>query len=377
MMIDKNDPFLLGNRSTPLEPLINGLEMIAASLTHIMDGHSLRLCDILESCPNLVSLSAGAVDAGIPLSTCYPKMTHLAIYNVSDTTLDYDTTVDVVSLFPSLLSFEIMPMPESSILTILHKPCPYLQRLYFGESGYPSDRIDTPHPDRKGIIRARLYGFHDIYIQDLLIQFLHIHRHSLETFECDGDILQDYNARWEISNGRLLQQNGDPTQSDTLLIRLNSIRFSNLCSSHCGPFMEWIISSAPNLKAIRLTEPRLQPAITNAMTTKSSHLSKLEIDQPWGRDYGVLEYQCKGIVAFLDYHIAMRDQSTLKEITIRAGMTLSTELRWLRLIPKLKGLKKLEILSPHILKDCVPLMEAIGQGCPVLESNYWWLLFQD
>ncbi|CDH54808.1 predicted protein [Lichtheimia corymbifera JMRC:FSU:9682] len=119
---------IMCNHSTCLRPVMSGLQMIAASLTHlyILDGYCLELRDILESCPNLVSLSMDEVNADAPLPPAahYPKLTHLAIHNVSDPPLDVDTVEDILSRLPSSLSFEITPMPDSSLLPILHEHCP-------------------------------------------------------------------------------------------------------------------------------------------------------------------------------------------------------------------------------------------------------------
>ncbi|CDH54819.1 predicted protein [Lichtheimia corymbifera JMRC:FSU:9682] len=348
------------------DPILSGLQIVAASLTHlyIMDGSCLRLSDIMESCPNLVSLTTDEMNVGVPLSTCYPKMKHLSIHKLTRTPLDYDTLVYLLSRFPSLLSLDITPRPDCRLLTILHEHCPCLQRLYFGSRSFPASNIEV-HPDRRGVTLARLHGYRQHYMQDHVIQFLLTHQNSLETLECDGKIIKHGDAIWKLSDGgRLLQLNGngDPTQSFT---RLANLRFSEGCSLSCGPFITWIVKNAPNLKAISLIEPVLQPAIADVLI-KSPHLSKLEITRLW-EDDDLFSGDFEGIFDFFLYHISMGAQSTLQEIILHAGMRLYSELEWIHLISKLKCLKNLELLAHFIPMDCIPLLEAIGQGCPALE----------
>lgn len=136
--------------------------MIAHSLTHlvIFDGCSIPLQDVFESCPSLVSLSTfgeGHVFRSSSPSTRYPKMAHLAIHNVLGPRFTYDTMVDILKLFPSLMSLKITPTPDSSVLTILHEYCPSLQILNFSNEGAIPERNDV-HPNRSGITYARLHG---------------------------------------------------------------------------------------------------------------------------------------------------------------------------------------------------------------------------
>lgn len=351
--------------------------MIAASLTHlyILYGYCLELRDILESCPNLVSLSMDEVnaDAHLPPAAHYPKLTHLAIHNVSDPPLDVDTVEDILSRLPSLLSFEITPMPDSSLLPILHEHCPYLQRVYFGDRSFRADKIAV-HPNHKGITQARLHCFKDYYLQDDMIQFFLTHRKSLETIDCDGDIIRHYDAIWDLSDGQILQIGDDrrgnippagidPIQPDTSLIRLASIRFAEFCSSSCNPLISWILLNAPNLKTISIKESLFRPELAKVMT-KSKQLSKLEITRPWEDDYIFGEDDQEGIVEFLQYHIAMGDQSTLQEIVIRTGMSLTIAAKSISLIAKLACLKNLELFAHFFPKECASALA----GCSTLES---------
>lgn len=358
--------FILGNATSPRLPLLHGLQMISDSLTHLeIWCPGIQLRDILESCPNLSSLTTSDADVVMPLSSSirFSKMTHLTVHQISRTNLRYENMVDVLSRFPSLLSFEITPMPDSSLLTALHKHCPYLQALCYGvRSMHTVDNIDV-HSNQKGIRLAHL----GTCMQDDMIQFLHLHQHSLETIYF-GSIVQSDKFLWRLWNGKVIRDRDpvapldpedDPVQSETTFRRLTSIAFWSVDPSSSEAFHTWLISNAPNLKAIFCNESHLQPSVASALT-KLKHLSRLTI-------IGAGENRDdQGIRQLLGYHIAMGNQSTLEEMAITPGMRTS-DARWLSLISRMKCLKRLDFFG-DIPKECISTLAAIGQGCPALEE---------
>lgn len=363
--------FILGINVTPPRPLLKGLHLVADSLTHleIWCRGCIRLRDILETCPNLSSLIAEEAKVTMPSlssSTIYPKMTHLKLVDLPAKPIKYRNMINILSHFPSLLSLEIMPMPGSNILPILHKYCPHLQVLFYGDEHINFMTSIDVQPNQKGITFARLTGNED-YMQDDLVRFLHLHQHSLETFHC-GYVAKNDSPLWELSNGRTLS-NGhhlaslppeeNPARSETLFKRLSNIEVLADAALVSETFFVWLISNAPNLKDITCVDSHLQPCITKVMA-KLKHLSKLKIFHTEGnRDF-------QGIIELLKYHAAMRNQSTLKELVIILDQKMS-EATWLPLISKLACLKRLK-LEGGIPKECIPTMAEIGQGCPALEE---------
>ncbi|KAJ8652404.1 hypothetical protein O0I10_011984 [Lichtheimia ornata] len=369
----------------PHRALIKGLQLIGDSLTHlVIEGSPIDvgLHGILESCPNLVSLDVERVEAAMssPVSSRYPKITHLALDDLPDGPPSQDDVIDILSRLPSLLSFQITPMPGSGVLTILHEHCPYLQKLDYG---YPNDasfkyhlqKIEL-HPNRKGITSAHL-GYEGFdYVQDDLIQFLHLHRHTLETIQFGCRSIDSSNCRWRLQNGHVVSQarhhrrylptsllpENDPTQTKTIFTRLVNVDFS-LCdpSSSCG-FMLWLISNGPNLKAIHLTESHFLPDVSNAII-KMSNLSKLEIT----KIAGTAEFY-DPIISFMQHHVAMEDRSTLKGIILHIDDGAMHAVTWLNLISRMKHLKDLKLLTGTIPEISLPALEKIGQGCSSLES---------
>lgn len=292
-------PFLssLGDCTTLRVPLLNGLQMISGSLTHVEvvgREHGLHIGDILESCSNLVSLITEDVDivmSALPFLP-YPKIKHLALHDVPEFGTDFDEMYDLLRRFPSLLSFEITPMPESVLLTTLHEHCPYLQVLYYGvRHYYCSDNfIDVHPPHRKGITFARLEGGYveNTFIQDDLIHFLYLHRDSLEEIVFNGDI-EDHgvDAFWKLQSGRVVQQReysiplspeSDPAGTEASFVQLSRINISDTEPSSSLDIIAWLISDAPNLKDITIDESSFQPGVANAMINLKQ-LSKLEINQ--------------------------------------------------------------------------------------------------
>ncbi|KAJ8652704.1 hypothetical protein O0I10_011649 [Lichtheimia ornata] len=366
---------LSGDDTSPRVPLINGLRLIADTLTHleIQLYPDIQLRDVLETCPNLVSLDAKDVDFVMPSSPSlrYPKITHLAIHEMSERARSYVNMIDLLSRFPSLLSFVITPMPGSGLLTVLHKYFPYLQVLYFGERVYGEDNIDVRPNGRKGIVSAYLGGFEaniNTYRHDDLVQFLHLNRNTLEELEFEGDI-DDGNSFWKLENGKVIQQrdnqhsplrsgDDDPTQTGTSFMKLGRIDFSGAEPDVCGSLITWLISNAPNLKATSLNQSYIQSNVANSMI-QLKHLSKLEIHRtPTVDDF-------EGIIQFFQHHIEMGDQSALEEIVT---YKISPGIAWMPLIPRLKRLKKLKFLVNAIHDNCIPLMDEMAQGCPALEK---------
>ncbi|CDH54797.1 predicted protein [Lichtheimia corymbifera JMRC:FSU:9682] len=366
-----------GIEDTLRRPLMKGLQMVSDSLTRLTIAQCphIQLRDLLESCPNLVSLVAFDVELVMPSlpSSRFPKLWHLSLYDIQETALTYDFMDDVLSRFPSLLSLEITPMPESSVLTLLHQHCPYLQELYFGCHSDDIHEFDV-HPNRKGVMSAHLAfdGMH-YYVQDDLIQFLHQHRHSLETIGFGCFNIDDNHCRWRLVDGHLVQahDNGDvphllpendPTQTKTVFTRLVDVDFSNSNPPSAHGFMTWLISNAPNLKAIRLPESHFLSDVSNAMI-KMSSLSKLEITKITGS----AEF-FNAIISFMRHHIATEDSSTLEEMTLHMDKEDMHEVIWLVLISRMKRLKDLKLLAGNISEHALPVLADIGHNCPSLES---------
>ncbi|KAJ8652403.1 hypothetical protein O0I10_011983 [Lichtheimia ornata] len=363
--------------ATPRRPLMNGLQMVADSLTHldIKGCPYIQLRDLVEPCPNLVSLIAADVELVMPSlpSSRFPNMSHLSLYEIEETDLTYNNMNDVLSRFPSLLSLEITPEPESRVLTLLHEHCPYLQDFF---CCYRSDDIHNYNydvrPNRKGITSAHLGGE---YVQDDLIQFLHLHRHTLETIVFGCCNIDDNNCYWKLENGHVLQAHGhrrdmptsllpenDPTQTKTTFTRLVNVSFSDEDPTPSPCFMSWLLSNAPNLKTIDLNEPFFLPVVSNALINMR-HLSKLEITMVAGTE----EFY-DPIISFMKHHIAMEDRSTLEEMILQIDSRSMYTIGWLGLVSQMKRLKHLKLVANVIPKYSLRLLENIGRDCPSLES---------
>lgn len=361
----------IGAFSIPHRPLLNGLRMIADSLTHlVIDGYpcDIKLRDVLESCPNLILLTTEEVAAVLPSDACYPKIMHLALHSISDTAPSHDHMDDLLSRFPSLVSFQITPMPESSVLALLPKHCPHLQILYFGSLEFDSSKLIT-HPGRKGITMAEISG-EDMYHQDDLIRFLHVHQNSLERIVIDAEV-DVKNRAWKLQHEQVIPEDeedallcseNDPTQSETSFPQLVDMVVSDPVPSKSQALITRIISNAPNLKSISLPHSHLEePHIADAMIDLK-HLSKLRVTRSKSRNFVI-----GGVAKFLTSHITRGLLSTLEELTLHANQAM-LEVSWIPLVSNLHCLKNLELVSPDISREWFFILKQIGQGCRSLES---------
>lgn len=370
---------LLGNYNTPPYPFLKGLEVISGSLTHLtLSGcFFIELRDILQSCPNLVSLKADGIDPTMPSSPSirFPNITHLSLGDATKLDITNEEIADILSRFPSLLWLEILFVNDSIVLAILDEFCPYLKVLYYRcLSADFHQATEYILPKEKGITTAHLRRSANCFPDDL-IKFMFLNRHSLEELYIDGEIMMDDHALWEISNGRLEQRRVlnpldlDPRQSGPLFTRLVDLCFVESATTFDVPFAQWILLNAPNVKSIELDEAFIQPEVSNAMIPLK-HLSKLEINFVSGTSDSVNI----GIKQFLNHHIALGDDSTLEHIIVNMGRCMS-RVKWIRLLARFKGLKKLELNVSTMTPTCRSIFEDIGYGCPALEEL--WLTVDD
>lgn len=368
--------FPLGRGTTLRDPLVESLKLIGQSLTDLTVLHcpGIRLCDILETCPNLVSLKTSSVDIVMPLSpsSLYPKMEHLVLDDIPDSARTYDSMVDVISEFPSLLSLGVSPTPYSFPLISVHEYCPYLQVMFCETM---RDDVDTRNlrPDRKGITSAYL-GSGGFYLQDDLIDYLLQNRNTIQVFEFGAELEDGHDPIWNISSGRLMrrqQQSSqlDPSPSEILFPHLIQLDFRNLSTQQSMPLLKWIVLNAPNLKVIQLDDIQFTPDITDALI-KMKHLSKIQLDFKNYVFYGVdMPDSYTGVTQFFEHHIAMGDQSTLQHLGILFDDLHISQFEWLSMLSRLRRLKNLELSTTMAMTGhCKQVMAEIFQGCPALET---------
>lgn len=369
---------LLGSYNTRPYPFLKGLEVISGSLTHLTISACffVDLSDILQSCPNLVSLKADGIDPVMPSSPSerFPNITHLSLKDASKPYFTNEEIVDILSRFPSLIWLELVFVNDSIVLPLLYELCPYLKILYYGCLGDFDHAADYIFPEGKGITMAHLRRSENFY-QDDLIKFLFLYRHSLEELYIDGTIMMDDHALWKISNGRLEPRRNlqplelDPRQSEPLFKELLDFCFMKFATPFDISFVQWSLLNVPNLDSVELDEAFFQPDISIAMM-RLRHLSKLEINFAVGASGNVNT----SIKQFLEHHIALRDDSRLKHIIVNTGRCMS-KVDWIPLLARFKGLKKLELNVGTMTRTCSSILEDIGYGCPVLDEL--WLTTDD
>ncbi|KAJ8652714.1 hypothetical protein O0I10_011659 [Lichtheimia ornata] len=365
--------------STPRLPLIHGLQIIADSLTHlaVYQCPGLELGDLLQTCPNLVSLKTMRVDAIRPLSSSYPKIKLLELDERLDQTHTHDHMVDVLSRFPSLRMLKISPMPATTILPILHKHCPYLQAVSLGCRSPDFDvTAANGHLNRKGITSA--YLGHAKFYQDDVTEFLYQQRDSLEILEFHGK-LEVNNARWKISADGRVQPHStslrieNDLSSPVSFTRLVDLRFTDIAPYiQDVPMLQWIVWNAPSLNAIDIPLSYFQPDIAKAMI-KLNHLKRVQIvDNDINSE--ILDDNDDGLQQFFDYHVAMGDRSTLEHVVVQMDFLDAAKQTWLSLLSRLRCLKILEIGGDRsvtyctIDDNCIPIIKRIRRDCHALEK---------
>lgn len=366
---------MLGTPKTPPLPFIRGLRLIGDSLTHldISKGPGLQLCDIMEACPNLLFLKADNVNAIMPLpsSSSYSLLQYLSLDRQRQQTLEHEDMVDFLRRFPSLRTLQISPMPNTTVLPILHKHCPYLHEISLG---HPSPNLGVlsanDHSNRKGIRSAYLGGERS-YCRDSLIEFLYAQRDSLETFNFYGEHKIE-NASWKLSaDGRI---ENDPL-SPFSLTRLVHLEFKEFDPYQNMSMMKWIVLNAPNLNAIEIFNVHFTRDIAKTLI-KSQHLRKVQVDHNFEKamEDSFIDNSDRGIHQFFEDHAALGDRSTLEHMAVEMALMDEFEHRWVDLLSRLPCLKVLELHHPYSHADYAmanrfkAVVERICRKCPALEK---------
>ncbi|KAJ8657634.1 hypothetical protein O0I10_006700 [Lichtheimia ornata] len=347
------------------ESQLRGLAMVADTLTHLDIGYnsSLRLCDIMRTCPNLTFLKFQDVNAFMPpppSSSKYPRLTHLRLHSWSSESIEKNNIARILSLFPNLVSFEIWPMPEdSSILPLLSQQCPHLRTISYGremETGFDIPRVDVKE---KGITFAGM-GEGETLDQDELIKFLFQHHKSLKVLDMSLDIAAYGHSAWDFMDGKLVAVKHDNLVVPLSLPNLHTVRVA-VEEYSAVPCLQWVLENAPLLETVSVPESILIRDTVRGLK-QLKHLTTLDIIEASGLvDDGV-------IGPLLQHHAALGDKSMLKHIEIDFVTAQISNIAWLPLVCDLKYLKKLDLSANYFTADWRPFLSNLGKGCPALEE---------
>lgn len=314
--------------------------------------HRYRLCDILDACANLTSISMLCNDTDLSsLSTMhYPKVIKLDL-RATQFKFNKHRIAPLRKLFPHLRSLRLRPSPGSDIFPAIQQYCPWLQQLF-------ADCVclhlpDLPKDQGKGIrVLCVAQGIgHAKFNEGDLLRFMIQHSGTLETFITGSEGL-DY-----ITN-RLLD---DQQATTTTFNRLLRIRVPYLLrTNNLNPFLIWMIQHAPNLESIDTVWSSGQQPVVQALL-KHRRFKHIGFRSPSMTP--VCEKQ------FITHHLSLGDRSNLQKMTIHVEGGFGSD-AWLYMVPRLTQLKALELQFDRSsrLVDAIPFMFKLAETCIGLEQ---------
>lgn len=326
------------------------LESVSCTLTHFELKSSLSqtrplpivLHDLLDTCPKLVSLVVRGIKAEMSCTNQYPEMKHLSLFRLPTESITYDAMQQVFSRFPSLVTLDVGPMPDSRILPVVRDYCPLIQQLSFGSSS-GMDKTTFSY-DGKGLQQLAI-GFapQSMCRQEDVVSMLLQHKHSLQSFRLAGNISTD--------NHEILEH--------TPFMQLEELDF-RYASNSCIDILLWMMHEAPNLRHIQLWHGANENQHILNVMTQLKHLRQVCIQ--------MINMRRPVLPEFIQHHVNLGSKSSLESVRIvcngEPGDSSS-------LIPitRLQRLRYLEIFSHGTIhRSYKLLMSHIAKQSPSLEE---------
>lgn len=341
--------------------LMNVLGSIGSRLTHLkittyttIPGTPLvALRDLLEGCPNLVSLDAPRIQHQSPslLSRQYHKLIHLRSYYWSTESLAYDNMVNVLTHLPSLVSLDVGPIPDMKVLPMIHQYSPNLKLLAYG--GY--DSYDMVYDDQQqGLEKFCIGQLDNVYNSDDLIATLVQHSGSLKVLQLAGAI--------EGNNLTLEGSSSSNNNNNIEFKKLEKLEIEAGNDESLMPLAASTIRRAPHLHTVYI----------NPMADRHEDLFDAIIKLHHLRNFcsWLTTDRCPHFSKFIRHHIDLGERSTLQELEITLP---SSTTYWLSAIARLHHLRTLILwirqpLQGRDYTQYQDIMSTIAMGCPGLEK---------
>lgn len=308
------------------------------------------LCDILDVCPNLTTISVShGVFHPSSISKTYPRLVKL---DLIDALILKDDISDILQLFPQLRLLRVTPMPQYPILSAIATSCPLLQQIILHNharsclpgvddiqegTGWRVLTLDCPR--RKPKMDWRM-----------LKRYLKAHCGTIERFEI-GDGFEFFPKRM------ILQQ--QHTEQVTFK-QLRHIRYPTDSSHDYIPLLIWLIQRAPRLESVGTVHHT--SVFEELKDPKHQHFKGVGLKA--NRSPQLSERQ------FMQHHLDLGNLSTLEEIHLRIERHVLAG-SWLLLIPKLTQLKHLQVFyeGRRVMRKVIsPFISRIAYECPGLEQ---------
>ncbi|KAI7881275.1 hypothetical protein K492DRAFT_236776 [Lichtheimia hyalospora FSU 10163] len=319
---------------------------------------SIVLHEIVDACPNLVSLMARGIKTEIGDTRQYQQLKYLSLFRLSADSLGYDAMQDVLSRFPSLVSLNVGPMPDSRILPVVHDYCPLIQQLSLGSSSSSWDKT-TISDNAKGLQQLAIGFGQSTCSQADVFSTLIRHRHSLKSLRLAGDVITSHH---DPLPPLLLQDSHQPDSNDNIepFMQLDELDFRYATNDGCIAILLWMIQHAPYITHIRLWHESNEHHPINTAITRLKHLQRACID--------ITSTERVVLPEFIQHHISLGSESSLEYLRIMFDGT-PEDLNGLIPVTQLQQLQYLEIFSlDEIPSSYKPFMTCLAKQCSSLEE---------
>ncbi|KAJ8652817.1 hypothetical protein O0I10_011556 [Lichtheimia ornata] len=344
------------------ELLYSALRTLGNTLTNLHIEYGLhfaqmecyRLCDILDACPNLVSIRMvrGDIDMSTVTKT-YPKLTTLDVSKPDDIDMVNQEIIScLLRHFPQLRVLKMSPVSGSDIFPAVDQHCPLLQQLILTDRPFDQPYIQGIQEDTTGL-RVLCMATPDEssnYNEDDMVRYMMKHSNTMEVFE------MVFGKGFTTDGGMLLEQ--DATKKVTFN-NLREIQYPANVNDRFITFAMWMMQHAPQLESMgTVTGPGQQRVFQELMKPAHSHVKRIVMKAD--------REECDEEEEFIQHHVDLGVRSKLQEIKV----ILSHSSPWLWSLPYLSKLTSLELCGEgfgafEILEE---FTEELNDGCPALEQ---------
>lgn len=324
----------------------------------------------MNVCPNLMAISFPLWDMDMDgASLVYPSIIKLT----TNLYMAKDTLSPILRHFPNLKYLRLGYVSNSAMLSVIQQYCPLLQQLFVSAQYVYDDDDDAIIRDHqeKGLRLLHLCGDkryqlcvqprseiekrRQVFSENDLVRLIMQHAETLETITME--------SKYALEAPSMILRS--TTTRQVTFKRLREIRYPFNSRKNLLSFLIWIIRNAPHLESIKTVYGTWQACVMRELLRprrQHRHLKRIglradDTDQ-------VNEEQ------FIQHHIQLDQQSSLKEITLTLDLEQLSSSSWLHLIPRLTRLTHLEIRcdDSHVLDHVVsPFIAEVASKCLALE----------
>ncbi|KAJ8652807.1 hypothetical protein O0I10_011546 [Lichtheimia ornata] len=344
------------------EFLFSALHTVASTLTdlRIEYGHYrsptrafFRLCDLLDACPNLVSIHVEACDIDMTSVTkTYPKLTTLDVSQPKKSTrVDQGSISSLLKPFPQLRALKLFPVSGSDILPAIDQHCRLLQHLILSRPSFHQPHFQPmQHDTGIRVLCIPTSSSSGTYKEDDVIRYMMNHSKTIEILDFE------YGKGFNTIGGMLLDQ---VVIQQVTFNKLREIRYPANVNPRFISFVLWVIQHAPQLESVEtVAGPAQERVFEELMKPTHPHLKRVGMKSD--------RIGCDGEKEFMQHHVDIGNRSKLQEIKV----ILSHRSPWLSYLPKLSQLSSLELCpdTKNVFPILVKFIEDLKDGCPALEQ---------